>query len=420
MPNIFPPLQMQSPTALVQPQDQAPSPSVLGSVSAPSNADLALNGANAKLQSDTPQQYHYGAHGVLGNVGHVLERFGNIAGDILDPGATALIPGSDLFKQRQVAQDHALVQQAEENKAVEQKEQDTVANEGANREQKGDIESSKEDVATAKTNAALAGHGFKLDSEKGIVPLSYEELSPTQQAVHDLKQSQSDQADATAQLRAAQAANAPEQIKLAQQKLASIAQAHSLIAERLGLSRDIFNMHAYGTGPDGKALPGAMMDDNNNPIGTAVQGNVKPTTQARDAATRAGIGEDLEGRIRQQLKDPAIRTQIGPLLGRAKNFQEFVGNLPPELSQFGNDLTSYAAFQAGMHPVRGIGALQYFDKVVGGLGQTPEQLEGKLNSGHAVAEDVKNAGKPKTAGSKEAGSPGKADYVFQNGKLVKQ
>ena len=416
MPNIFPPIQMQSPTAMVDPSQS----DILGSVAPPSAGSMALTDAQNKLQADTPQQYHYGAHGVLGNIGHVLERFGNIAGDILDPGATALIPGSDLFKQRQMAQDRSLIQQATENKAAEQAEQDKVANEQANREQKGDIESGKEDVATAKTNAALAAYGFKLDPDKGIVPLSYEELSPTQQAVHDLKQSQSEQAEATAALRAAQAANAPEQIKLAQQRIRVAQQNAQTAAGRLGLSHDIFNMHAFGTGPDGKPLPGAMEDDNGNTIGTALQGNVKPTTQARDAATRAGIGENLESRIRQQLKDPAIRTQIGPLLGRAKNFQEFIGNLPPELSQFGNDLTSYAAFQAGMHPVRGIGALQYFDKVVGGLGQTPEQLEGKLNSGHAVAEDVKNAGKPKTAGSQAAGATGKADYLFKDGKLVKQ
>jgi hypothetical protein len=94
------------------------------------------------------------------------------------------------------------------------------------------------------------------------------------------------------------------------------------------------------------------------------------------------------------LQDPAIRGQLGPLLGRAKNFEEFIGNLPPELAEFGQDLNSYAAFQAGLHPVRGIGALEYFDKKLGGLGQTPEQLEGKLKSGEIVSQTVENlAGK---------------------------
>lgn len=138
MPNIFPPIQLQqqSPTAMVTPNDQVAAPSVLGSVSSPSAGSVALTGAQNQLQADTPQKYDYSSHGVLGNIGHVLERFGNIAGDVLDPGATSLIPGSDLFKMRQLHQDHALLQQAQENKEAEQRESDSVNNESSNREQK--------------------------------------------------------------------------------------------------------------------------------------------------------------------------------------------------------------------------------------------------------------------------------------------
>ena len=121
---------------------------------------------------------------------------------------------------------------------------------------------------------------------------------------------------------------------------------------------------------------------------------VKPTGTQQDASFRAQVGDQLRQKLYTELQDPAIRGQLGPLLGRAKNFEEFIGNLPPELAEFGQDLNSYAAFQAGLHPVRGIGALEYFDKKLGGLGQTPEQLEGKLKSGEIVSQTVENlAGK---------------------------
>src|ERR1700683_3186519 len=86
---------------IIQPQANVPVPSVLGTVDAPSRSSLALNSADNDVQSaqdrvqaDTPKPYDWHAHGVLGNIGHVITRAANIGGDILDPAATSLIPNS--------------------------------------------------------------------------------------------------------------------------------------------------------------------------------------------------------------------------------------------------------------------------------------------------------------------------------------
>jgi hypothetical protein len=356
---------MQSPTALVQPDDQVPVPSVLGSVNAPSSGSLALTDAQNKLQADSPQQYHYGAHGVLGNVGHVLERFGNIAGDILDPGATALIPGSDLFKQRQMAQDRSLVQQAQENKAAEQKEQDTVANEQANREQKGDIESGKEDVATAKTNAALAAHGYKLDPDKGIVAMSYGELSPTQQAVHDLNQSKDAQAQATAELKAAQAANAPEQIKIAQAKLDSISRTQDIALQRIGLSRESL---------------GFQQDKFYNP---------QPTAQERNKGDLAQSSIHQIGEMRDVLdKRPDI---FGPGAGRANRIQQWLGSSDPDAIKYRSSSQYLADHSAALFGGRG----EYIMKQLHDLTDErfgPDALKQALTEAEQTSQGFKNAG----------------------------
>jgi hypothetical protein len=84
-------------------------------------------------QADTPQKYDWHAHGPLGNVGHVIARVGNIAGDILDPRASALVP-SDLWNERKQTADKADIQQKTENAQTAGRELDTVNNERATRD----------------------------------------------------------------------------------------------------------------------------------------------------------------------------------------------------------------------------------------------------------------------------------------------
>lgn len=168
MPNIFPPIDLQRPVvgAQVTPDDQVPVPGVLGSVAAPSGASVALNGADNDLQaakdkvaSDTPKKYDYSAHGVLGNIGHVLARSANIAGDILDPAATSLIPNSDLYNAHKRAGDIEEVDKANAKQLAAQKESDAVDNENAQRtQQQGqfDAEAPGRDARTAEAQASTA------------------------------------------------------------------------------------------------------------------------------------------------------------------------------------------------------------------------------------------------------------------------
>jgi hypothetical protein len=158
MPNIFPSIQTQG-AGIVPYDTSVPQDSILGNVSAPSSSSVALTGAGNALQAaqdkykaDTPQKYDYSAHGVLGNIGHVLGRVGNIAGDILDPEAASLIPHSDLWNARRLYEDQGDVDKATENQAGAQRESDTVNNEQANR----DAEQSKFDAEAPNRAAALA------------------------------------------------------------------------------------------------------------------------------------------------------------------------------------------------------------------------------------------------------------------------
>jgi hypothetical protein len=173
----------QLPDAPFQTQDNVALPSALGSVSAPSRSSLSLNSADNsvqaaqdKLSADTPKAYDYKQHGFGGNALHVLGRVGNIAGDILDPAATSLIPNSDLYNQRRLAGDEERLDKATSNQMGAQREADSVDNEQANRalaQQGQDFEHQRYDEGAPQRQATLAN--------------SQLENTKTQQEVADLK-----------------------------------------------------------------------------------------------------------------------------------------------------------------------------------------------------------------------------------------
>lgn len=245
-------------------------------------------------------------------------------------------------------------------------------------------------VNQAKNATALRKAGYKFDDQGNIQPLDYSELTPDQQAMYDLRGAQQDAQEARAQLDRFKADPNSPAYKMAQQRL-------DVANRRLDLSTQEFLMHSRGVDADGNPLPGAMLEPNGTSVGTAFQENVRPTGTQRDAAGRAVTMDALSQRIEDGLKDPEIQKYMGPIGGRLAEEQARLGTLPAKIAQFKNDLVSYGAFQAGLHPVRGIGGLEYFDKVMGGLGQTPEQLQGKLASNRATSQSVQGVGTPRVA-----------------------
>lgn len=393
---MLPPSQLSSVPSIgggAQPQVKAP----LGS----STGDIA---EHARLEQSGPGTNQIQGHPFLKGLAQVGDTIFSRA----EPGLASAIPGT-------TAHHNLLLSQNEKQTGLdlgnEQKQAQT-----ANLESMPQLHQAKQELDQAKLDETqqhhkdqlsqqLHTHGFDQDDDGNIVPLSYDKMSEDQQAVHDLKASQDELAQATTALRKFQADPNNPAAKLAQRRVDGAQQARAIAMQRLGLAEKNFELKSEGT-VNGVAPAGALEANDGRPVGTAFQQNVRPTGTQRDAAGRAEVGERIRQRLLTQLQDPAIREQIGPLMGRAKTAEELVGNLPANLAEFGNDLKSYAAFQAGMHPVRGIGGLQYFDKVMGGLGQTPEQMMGKFQSNHNTAQDVIDIGKPKTVGSNGGSSSG--------------
>ena len=264
---------------------------------------------------------------------------------------------------------------------------------------------SAEAIAKEKHRATLAQHGFEETEQGEIVPLSYEKMSEPQQAVHDLKAAQAEAQEATAALKKAQAENQPAMAALAQKRLASAQEAHAIATRRLGLSEKQFEMRAHGT-EGGEALPGAMIGDDNKPVGTAFQQNVRPTGQERNKADLATSAheqlQDIKGIVS---KRPDI---FGPVAGRTTDFKVWLGSQDPDAQRFRAARTIAGDHLAGVFGGRSEAALSALDSAIGHFKDNPAAMQAGLDQLDKANKTFQKAGSVKTQGS-NAGAAATAD-----------
>lgn len=219
--------------------------------------------------------------GILGKIGHVAAKIGNIAGDIVAPGTMAIIPGTELNKKAE--------EENTEGKLAEAKKQETTAAVEKTREKHEenlqDVNQVKLDQAQAKIDETqrkdlstrevnLRKQGLKLnpaDPNGTPVALAYEDMSPAEQAVHDLKVAQADSQTAKAALDSIKADPNSPQNKAVLERIRVMAQNAKTAAGRLGLDGEKFVADYYGLGPDGNPLPGTAVDPKTGkPVGPKI------------------------------------------------------------------------------------------------------------------------------------------------------
>lgn len=348
------------------------------------------------------------------NLRHTAATIGNVAGDIVAPNIMSRIPGTQLGNERLHDKNVGELKGLETQDKEEQSsfgENVLRGQQAAYFAQRPEIEQSKIDqkqtAAQQKIQQQAAARGQSVAFDADGVPTFTDnpELAAYHQAAAAavLHQANAEKAHIEAEIKQNGYIPGTPEYERAMKQIAQKDAQIAIAGGNLGLRRDEFGAHAYGLGPNGQELPGALHDETGTTVGTWNAANVKPTTTARDAAARANTMTDIQGRIESGLNDPEIKKYLGPIGGRLAEAQGRLGTLPPKVAEFQNDLVSYGAFQAGLHPVRGIGALQYFDKVMGGLHQTPEQIIGKLRSNAATAGAVQQTGEmPTKAGQQRS------------------
>jgi hypothetical protein len=216
--------------------------------------------------------------GALGRLAHIAARVGNIAGDIVAPDTMALIQGTDLnnrlkesnSKQNlEVQQQRDLGEETEQNRAKH--EQNVQASDDLKYKQnqeKIDETKHKDDNTYA---TGLRKQGYELGPDGKPVPLTYENMSPVEQAHFDLSTSTQELKAAQADFEKTKADPNSVQNKAAHQRVLTAIQNASTAAQRLGLSKDEFRAKYLGLDPEGNQLAGTTTDQNTGkPIGPSV------------------------------------------------------------------------------------------------------------------------------------------------------
>lgn len=408
---------------------------------APAMSNTALQGHQANLQRLTAppltgDMAHTDADTGQTGIGQIHNKWARIPLQIADAIGSGLfpriaenIPGTQAHHNDLVHQAQGAVDSDEAQIADADKQRLTTA-QAVNTESLPELHEKQAELALAKQEAVnekndatkrhnedtnnqhLAASGYKLDENHNIVPLAYEEMSEPQKAIHDLKATQGELADARKEYEKAKTANIPTEMHMAQQRIDNATKNQSVALQRLGLSRDQFNMRAFGTGPDGQALPGSVIGDDNKPVGTAFQQNVRPTGQERNKA-------DLASSAREQLGDIAhimeSRKDIfGPVNGRKTDFNVWLGSQDPDAQRFRAARTIAGDHLAGVFGGRSEAALSALDSAIGQFKDNPEAAIAGVRQLDRANDRFVKAGTVKTTGSnaaKEGGGTPASDMI---------
>lgn len=234
--------------------------------------------------------------------------------------------------------------------------------------------------AATRNEVAAANQGNKIvhnpDGTLTVQPRTMDELNIVKQHQVSLQQ-------ATEDLRRAQAAGIPEQIKIKKDALDIQRSMLEKSLSQLDLQTRTFAINYYGIDPStGAPPPGQPMIDG-QVVGTR---NKMPTViedRAQQAQTIAGTSADLINSIK------ANKSVIGPIMGRYGSLTDFVGNPPPEYARMASELVTYIALQPAAHGFRGLRAVAEFEKSIGTPIRTPEALiaaiEGNVAGLHTMA-----------------------------------
>lgn len=324
------------------------------------------------------------AHPLLGKIlgwgAQIPAELGDIGGSAIAPEITRNIPGTEYHHD-------VLVKQGQKQLAGDVANAHTEAETG-NLQAQPELNQAKLDLAHEKENnteqhqsdtldSTLRTHGYKHDEQGNVVPLEYGEMSPQQQAITDLKGSQDEVAKATADLKTAQKNNMPVQVAMAQQRIHTAQQNANTAAGRLGLSGLQYQMRAHGTDGQGNALPGAALLDDDTPVGTAFQQNVRPTGTERNKGDMAQSAHEQLGTLKSIVSSrPDI---FGPAAGRKTDFNVWLGSQDPDAQRFRAARTIAGDHLAGTFGGRSEAALQSLDNAIGQFKDNPKAVAAGLD-----------------------------------------
>lgn len=345
-------------------------PDVSGSPQIPSPIPSRLQSEQSELSrlqstGSGVEQYQH-KHPILGTIA----RIGDAALSSVFPAIAMNVPGTTLHHQALLDNERGAV---DNDLAAKEKEAQT-----ANLENQPELNAVKLDLAKNKLDETseknknqnitnLRKYGLTIGPEGQPIPLSYAELSPEEQAVHDLKQSQEEANDARAELDKNKSdPNSPvyqmqaRRLKIAEQNSANA-------ATRLGLSQAQFE----------------------NKL--SEQSLVKPSGQSQSRGSAAQSALDVMPELLSQVK--ANAKEMGPIMGRINHGELAIGDAPPNVARLYAAMKSMYALQPAVHGFRSAEFVKDLETAIGTMERNPAAfvagMEGLKPTLEAVAKEGK-------------------------------
>jgi hypothetical protein len=258
----------------------------------------------------------------------------------------------------------------------------------------------------SREGIALRNKGLKLDDNGNQVPIPYEELSPTEQAAIDLKQSQQEAAQAKADLDKAKNDPTAPAYKAAYGRLLVAQKNAETAAGRLGLEGKKYMADYFGVDEGGQALPGTPTDEETGrPIGPRV---ANAGNTSADRLRRADLARNASTNI------AAIKKRIdrspdlfGKVAGRFSNLAEMSGTGDEDLAALATEIHNLALASNGAHGIRSGQAIHDTENVIlNRFHNSPEATKSALDamdeSLATFKEDAKHGKRPTPDKTKQA------------------
>ena len=207
---------------------------------------------HSKIEGAMPNHPTLGK--VLGWGAEIPLHIAEAAGSMLGPTRTAemMLPGTTSHHAMELRNLNSVIgKESEENlKGAQEGEANARTQE---LQAQPELNQAKLDLASEKqheteqhhqdqTTSTLAQYGYAMENG-ALRPLRYEEMSESQKAVTDLKGAQEELAEAQKAYKKAQTDNMPQQMEMAQQRIATAQRNSSIAAGRLGLSAQEFQFN---------------------------------------------------------------------------------------------------------------------------------------------------------------------------------
>jgi hypothetical protein len=355
----------------------------------------------------------------LGKIGHVAANIGNVLGDIFAPSAMSLIPGTQLGNERMVGIDQGKIKDISDRETEATSRANTAATTNYT-EQRPDIERGK---IMQHLTTALTPKGYSV-TENTLSPSGFDIVEdPNSQGYKD-RVSLSEMHDATAEKEAIQSdiaknhyipgtpeyAEAQRKLSQVDQRLGVAMAGLGLRRESLNLTRDNYLANNLGVDDQGNPLPGSMITDSGQTVGSKFSTNVRPTMTERKTGDLAQSAVNQVHTMRSIVQaHPEI---FGPAAGRTTSAEAWLGSQSPDAQKFLSASRYLADHSAGVFGSRSVEITKSLEQLTDPH-SNPDALNAALDTAESTAQHFVKAGKVRTTGS-DANSGGSSKVKKYN------